>query len=334
MKALMFDRLGTPAEVVSLCEVAVPEPAPGEVLVRVLSSPIIPGDALFTQGLYPEPVRPSFPRETAGNYGVGIVEKVGDGVAIAPNMLVAVTHKGLWADYAVAPEAKVIVLPPGFRPELGAEFMNLVTAWDLLERVSVRKGQWLLVTAGHASVSTILAQFARAIGICVLSIVRRRSDAIDLHRYGSERVLALDEEKDIRHAVLAATGGEAHGLVDCVGGALLGPLATTLAFGSQIAIYGGFDPAPATLHNLDIVLNGLEIRSYVYRYFFNGPGPADEARVRQILAMAQVLDIRLPVAGRYRLDQYADALRETGIPGRKYFSMADLWGRGNDRPHG
>jgi len=321
MKALMFDRLGTPAEVVSLRETALPEPGPGELLVRVLASPIIPGDALFTQGLYPEPVRPSFPGATAGNYGVGIVEKVGDGVSIPPNALVAVTHQGLWADHALAPEAKVIALPPGFRPELGAEFMNLVTAWDLIERASVHKGQWLVVTAGHATVSIILAQFARAIGVRLLSIVRSRSEAIDLHRYGSERVLALNEEEDIKQAVLAATGGGAHGLIDCVGGPMVGRLATALVFGSQIVIYGGFDPAPATIHNLDIVLNGLEIRSYVYRYFFSGPGPADEARVRQMLAMAQTLDIQVPVAGRYRLDQYSEALRETGIPGRKYFSM-------------
>ncbi|WBY06437.1 hypothetical protein PIB19_12605 [Sphingomonas sp. 7/4-4] len=112
MKALMFDRLGSPAEVISLRDVAQPRPASGEVLVRLLLSPIIPGDTLFTQGLYPEPVRPHLPGETAGNYGVGLVEAVGEGVDLSAGTLVAVTHRGSWAEYAAVPAAKAIPCQP------------------------------------------------------------------------------------------------------------------------------------------------------------------------------------------------------------------------------
>ena len=320
MKALTFDRLGLPADVVSLSEVTRPEPGTGEVLVRLHASPIIPGDALFTQGLYPEPIRPALPGETAGNYGVGWVEQVGAGVGLAPGTPVAVTHKGLWAEYAVAPTRKVVALPPAFPLETGAEFMNLITAWDLLDLSGVRKDQWVVLTAGHASVATLVAQFARAVGVRVLSIVRRRSDAVDLAAFGADAVVALAETDDLTAAVRDVTGG-AHGLIDCVGGRNFGDLAAALVFGSRIVVYGGFAPEPVSMHNLDLLLNGLEIRSYVYRYFFDGPGPSDEARVRQVLAMAQVLNVRIPVAGRFRLEDHAAALAETGEPGRRYFRM-------------
>nr|WP_294815347.1 zinc-binding dehydrogenase [uncultured Sphingomonas sp.] len=322
MKALMFDRLGSPAEVISLRDVAQPRPASGEVLVRLLLSPIIPGDTLFTQGLYPEPVRPHLPGETAGNYGVGLVEAVGEGVDLSAGTLVAVTHRGSWAEYAAVPAAKAIPLPTGYRHELGAEFMNLVTAWDLIEQSGVIKSQWLAVTGGHATVSTILSQFAETVGIKILSIVRSRRDSLDLKSLGATEVLALDEVNDLGQAVLELTDGGTHGLIDCVGGATLGELMRTLRFGSRAVIYGGFASEPFQLHNLDLLLNGLEIRSYIYRYFFAAPDAVDEARIRQLLAFAAQINLRIPVAGCFALDQYRTAFAAPDNPGRKYFVLA------------
>lgn len=323
MKALMFDRVGLPIDVVELRERPEPIPGPGEALVRVLLSPIIPGDALFTQGLYPEPVRPRFPGETAGNYGVGVVEAVGSGVALPVGGLVTAMHRGLWAQAAAVPAARLVPLPRTYRHDLGAEFMNLVTAWDLLEMARVTRGQWLAVTAGHSTVAILLTQFARALGVKVLSIVRKWRPATDLKALGAQAVLALNETSDLHEAVLQITGGGLHGVVDCVGGPDFAALARGLRLGSRAVIYGGFSAEPFSLHNFDILLNVLEIRSYVYRYFFNPPPPEEEGRVRQILALSEHLDLRIPETGRYRLEDYGQAFAETASsaePGRRYFT--------------
>lgn len=323
MKALMFDRIGMPIDVLELRETPVPEPGPGEVLVRMLLSPIIPGDALYTQGLYPEPVRPRLPGDTAGNYGVGVVAAVGPDADLPSGALVSVSHRRTWADYAVAPAAKVVRLPDGYRHELGAEFMNLVTAWDLLELSGVHRGQWLAVTGAHATVAVILSQFAAAVGVRVLAIVRARREGMDLQALGAQAVIALDEVASLPEAVRAATGGPLDGLVDCVGGPAFAELARTLGLGSRAVVYGGFSPEPFALHNLDILLNLLEVRSYAYRYFFEPPGPADEPRVRQVLAMAAYLGVQVPTAGRYALEDFRAALHEDGVraqAGRRYFA--------------
>jgi NADPH:quinone reductase-like Zn-dependent oxidoreductase len=310
MKALMFDRLGPPIDVVSLRDKPEPVAGPGEALVKVLLSPVIPGDSLFTRGLYPPPMKPRFPGETAGNYGVGVVEATG--------RLVTAKSRGFWAEKTVVPRAWLVPLPETFRHDLGAEFLNLVTAWDMLEKSRVKRGQWLAVTGGNSTVSAILTQFAAALGVRVLSIVRKKRADPDLTALGAEVVLARDEPADLREAVLDITGG-LDGLIDCVGGPDFAALARSLKLGSPAVIYGGFDPEPFSLHNLDILLNLLEIHIYVYRYFFTPPPAEEEGRVRQILALSAELDLMIPTAGRHALEAWKEALAGEG-PGRRYFA--------------
>src|SRR5262249_48385573 len=71
MKAVVFDRLGDPAEVLQVREVPQPEPGPGQVRVHMLASPIGPADFLTVRGEYGH--RPELPA-TPGTEGVGIVE--------------------------------------------------------------------------------------------------------------------------------------------------------------------------------------------------------------------------------------------------------------------
>jgi NADPH:quinone reductase-like Zn-dependent oxidoreductase len=77
MKALIFRETGEPKSVLELAEIPTPPLAPGEVLVRVLLSPINASDLHMVRGRYGyQPELPASP----GIEGVGIVEAVGPGV--------------------------------------------------------------------------------------------------------------------------------------------------------------------------------------------------------------------------------------------------------------
>ena len=71
MRAVIFEQFGDPAEVLQVREVPEPEPGPGQVLVRMLASPIGPADLLTIRGEYGH--RLKLPA-TPGTEGVGIVE--------------------------------------------------------------------------------------------------------------------------------------------------------------------------------------------------------------------------------------------------------------------
>ena len=59
MQAIIFQRFGNPAEVLTLEDVPVPEPQRDQVRVRMLSSPINPSDLMYVRGDYS--VRPELP---------------------------------------------------------------------------------------------------------------------------------------------------------------------------------------------------------------------------------------------------------------------------------
>jgi NADPH:quinone reductase-like Zn-dependent oxidoreductase len=82
MKAVVFDEIGSPLDVLKLARVPIREIGDNEVLVKMVSASINPGDFLFIQNLYPEPKKPHFPEQIAGNAGAGVITKVGNKVSL------------------------------------------------------------------------------------------------------------------------------------------------------------------------------------------------------------------------------------------------------------
>ncbi|WP_431210174.1 alcohol dehydrogenase catalytic domain-containing protein [Puia sp. P3] len=117
MQAIVFDQIGLPSEVLELREIDIPTPAAGQLLVKMLNAPINQGDFLFIQNLYPDPKKPHFPGQVAGNFGTGIIVEKGPGLTTAKSAtlpegtLVAVNYYNTWAEYAAIPEDWLIPLP-------------------------------------------------------------------------------------------------------------------------------------------------------------------------------------------------------------------------------
>jgi NADPH2:quinone reductase len=313
MKAVVFDEVGEPTKVLRLADVQVPAVGDNEVLVRMLAAPINPGDFLFVQNLYPEPKKPHFPQQIGGNYGAGIVENAGKRVAIKPGTLVSVTYYNTWAEYAVVPEEWMMPLPSDYPAEKAAQFMNLITGWDLVEQSKVQPGQWLLLTAGNSTVAKITSQFAKLKNIKVMSVVRRARNGNDLRAFGASQVVDLSNGvKDLCNFIADVTSGSGiHAVVDCVGGPLFGDLVRSLAIGGRATIYGGFRSERFEVHNFDLLMKGAAIQSYIYRYFFTPPGPEDVSVLQKIAEISGRNDFKVPLGGLYLLDDFKTAIDET-----------------------
>lgn len=182
MKAIVFDEIGLPQDVLYLSEVPTPQINDGEALVRMISSSINPGDFLFVQNLYPEPKKPKFPAQIAGNHGAGIVERVGANVSVKPGTLVGFSYYNTWAEFAAVPAEWLVPLPANYPAERAAQLMSAITARDLVADSGLQPGQWLAVTAGYSLVSTMVLQFAVLKGINVVPIVRNRYDHLSKSR--------------------------------------------------------------------------------------------------------------------------------------------------------
>ena len=143
-------------EVLTLVRRPVPQPGPGEVLIRVEAAGVNRPDVLQRRGLYPPPPgAPSIP----GLEVAGTVVVSGEWVsALVPGQPVcALLAGGGYAEYAVAPAGLCLPVPVGLgMVEAAAIPETLFTVWtNLFERAYARDGETLLVHGGTSGIGTM-----------------------------------------------------------------------------------------------------------------------------------------------------------------------------------
>ena len=118
MKALLCTAFG-PIDSLRIEDVEIPEPAAGQVRVRVKAASLNFPDALIVQGLYQ--VKPALPFSPGAEFA-GVIDAVGDGVtAWRPgDSVMAFTGHGGFAQQCVADAHQIVPLPPGMTFEQGA----------------------------------------------------------------------------------------------------------------------------------------------------------------------------------------------------------------------
>jgi NADPH:quinone reductase len=241
MKAVVFEQTGDPRHVLQFQDIAVPEPPPGHVLVRMLASPINPSDLIYITGTYnAKPVLPASP----GFEGAGIVERNGGGLLgwLRRGKRVAVISHcaGTWSEYAVVPSRQVIPIPSDISDEQAAcFFVNPATALVMIEKVlRVPRGAWLLQSAAGSALGRMIIRLAKRIGIRTINAVRRAESVDDLKQLGADEVIC-GEGRYITERVLAITNGEGvRFAIDPVGGETGSAVVASLArFGTALC-YG------------------------------------------------------------------------------------------------
>jgi NADPH2:quinone reductase len=86
---------------------------------------------------------------------------------------------------------------------------------------------------------------------------------LDLKAWGASEVIELASlSQSVGDQIMEITQRQGvNGVVDCVGGPVVGELIRSLSFGGQFIIYFGFNPKSFELHNFDILMKGSGIQS-------------------------------------------------------------------------
>ena len=160
---IVLSEYGGPEVMRWVTEPALPEPAVGEVRVRVLATSASYTDTLVRRGIYPG-LKPRFPF-SPGYDMVGLVDKCGPCVtALAPGQMVAdLTVTGACSQFLCWPADRLVPVPAGLDPaEAVSLVLTYVTAFQMLNRVArVQPGQAILVHGAGGAVGTALLQMAR-----------------------------------------------------------------------------------------------------------------------------------------------------------------------------
>ncbi|MGA7342631.1 MAG: quinone oxidoreductase [Terracidiphilus sp.] len=215
MKAIQIQETGGP-EVLQVVDLPIPQPGPGQALMRVEAAGVNFIEIYFRKGVY----KSALPF-TPGSEAAGTVEELGPGVnGFAAGDLVASTSVlGSYAEYALVPAAQLVKVPAGLAPEQAAAAMlQGMTAHYLTHSTfPLKAGDTALVHAGAGGVGLLLTQMAVRLGARVFSTVSSPfKEELSLEAGASEVIFYL--QQDFEAEIKRLTGGKGVDVVyDSVG---------------------------------------------------------------------------------------------------------------------
>lgn len=230
-------------EVLTPAERPIPEPRPGEVLIRVEAAGINRPDVMQRRGMYPPPADAS---DIPGLEVAGTIEHVGSGVTEwrGGDRICALVTGGGYAEYCVAPAAQCLPIPAGFDAVHAAAIPEaFFTVWtNVFQRGALAPGETALFHGGSSGIGTTAIQLATARGSRALATAGSDEKCRACERLGAARAINYRSE-DFVDAVGRLTNGRGVDLIlDIVGGDYLDRNLRALATGGrlvQIGLMGG-----------------------------------------------------------------------------------------------
>ena len=286
MRAAVVRAFGQP---LTIEEVPIPTPGPGEVLVKIMASGVCHTDLHAADGDWP--VKPTLPF-IPGHEGAGIVVALGAGVsglregdpvgiAWLHDACGACEHcitgwetlcesqhnsgygvNGSFAEYAIGAAAYVGRLPE--RPDFSALAPILcagVTTYKGIKETEARPGEWIVIS-GVGGLGHVAIQYAKAMGLHVAA-VDVTSEKLALARALGAEIAINGRMPSAVDDVLKGTGGGAHGvLVTAVSVPAFGQALRMVRRKGTVSLVGlppGDFPAPI----FDVVLKRITIRGSI-----------------------------------------------------------------------
>jgi NADPH2:quinone reductase len=169
MKAIQINETGGP-EVLKVAELPIPQPGPGQVLIRVEAVGVNFIEIYFRKGIY----KAALPL-TPGSEAAGTVEELGPGVTgfATGDAVASVGVLGSYAEYALVPAASLVKVLSGLSmQQAAAALLQGMTAHYLSHSTyPLKAGDTALVHAGAGGVGLLLTQIASRLGARVIATV-------------------------------------------------------------------------------------------------------------------------------------------------------------------
>jgi NADPH:quinone reductase-like Zn-dependent oxidoreductase len=320
MLAASFDSFGDPAQVLQVRDLAMPVPQHGQVLVRMIASPINPSDLLMIRGDYGK--RPKLPAQ-CGLEGVGVVEKSGGGLmgrrVLGRRVAVLNSRGGNWAEHAVIPAKQAVPVPDDLPDEqVACFFVNPATVIVMVEKVlRVPRGAWLIQTAAASALGKMIVRFCKQTGIRTLNVVRRPESAEELRRLGADAVVDTSRERlEERVSEIVDADGVRYG-VDAVGGSLTGQVLDLMAPGGRLLNYGVLAGEPIRVPPRALIVGSKRLEGFWLADWAQRQNPLSMWRLfRRIASLLREGVLTTEVERTYPLSEVQAAARHAGQSGR------------------
>ncbi|MCA9930006.1 MAG: zinc-binding dehydrogenase [Anaerolineales bacterium] len=239
-KKVILNEFGGPEVMRVVEKETLPEPAAGEVRVKVLAASATFTDTMVRKGVYygfkeKPPLSPGYDM-------VGVVDKLGIGISSfkVGQMVADLTVWGAYSEYMLRPASKLVPAPAGLDPaEAVSMVLSYVTAYQLLHRAAkIRRGQTVLIHGAGGAVGTALLELGKLLDLTMYGTASKSKHAL-VESLGG---IPIDYKTEDFQARMQAIGG-VDAAFDFISGENFKRSFKSLKKGGILVPYGFYDAA-------------------------------------------------------------------------------------------
>ena len=309
MKAVVCEEHGLP-ETLVVRDMPTPEPAKGEVRIKVHAVGVNFPDALIIQGLYQ--FKPPMPFSPGGE-AAGVVDAVGEGVTnVKPgDRVIAMTGHGAMAEYLIAPAMRVIPMADAMPFDVGAGFtMTYGTSHHALkQRARLQPGETVLVLGAAGGVGLTAVELAKVMGARVIAAASSDDKLALCREYGADETINYSTE-DLREGIKRATGGKGPDVIyDPIGDKYAEPAFRSIGWNGRYLVIGfAAGEIPKLPLNLPLI-KGASIVGVFWGAFTAHEPKLHQENMRELLTWYAEGKLKPHVSEHFSLEEGPKAIR-------------------------
>ena len=321
MRAIAYTQTGAAADVLKPVDLPTPEPAAGEVRVRLRWSGVNPSDVKSRAGLRSKV--PAFPQIVPHSDGSGEIDAVGAGVSASRVGERVWLWNGQWqrahgtaAQFIVLPAAQAVPLPAGVSGEAGACLgIPALTALHAVLTGGGVAGQRVLVAGGAGAVGHYAVQFARKLGAAqVVATISSDAKAALASAAGADQTIDYKREDLAARAMAFTSGAGFDRIIEVDAAANLATDLSMLAPGGDVVVYGSGAPEIA-LPFFPAIVKNAALRCFIVYNLAKAERERAIATLTSLLARGELqhnVSERLPLADCARAHQLVESGKAIG----------------------
>ena len=243
-----------------------PQPATGEVLIKVATAGVNRPDCLQRQGGYPPPPGAS---DIPGLEVAGTVVALGEEVETwkIGDRVCALLTGGGYAEYCTAPVLQCLPVPAGLTLQQAAALPEtFFTVWsNLYDRARLQPGETLLVHGGTSGIGTTAIQLAKALGSRVFATVGGPEKIQACLELGAERAIDYRQDDFVRASKALTDNRGVDVILDMVGGDYVQRNLSALAVDGRLVYIAFLRGAKMELNLAPVMMKRLTITGSTLR---------------------------------------------------------------------
>lgn len=285
-------------DTLEMLTVGVPEPGPGEALVRIAFAGVNFVDIYMRRGEYRGSAAGASLPQVLGREGAGEIAKLGPGVA---NLKVGdrvawCVSQGAYAEYAVVPAWRLVPVPGDVPLDIACalQLQGSTAHFLATSTYPLKAGDTVLVHSGAGGVGQLLIQLAKALGATVVATVGSEAKAAIAKARGADHVIVTAKEDFLARTMEITNKQGCTVVYDAVGRDTIAKSIQACRRRGVVALYGAASGAVDQVSTLALAEAGsiYFTRPHLSDYMQD----AEEVRSRAGDLLALLKDGRLKVA--------------------------------------